>query len=75
MIEAGEFLIPKEEGVIDEDHIVAELSDLVTGKAAGRQSAEELTVFKSLGMAVEDLVAARAVYDRAVEEGVGIEIE
>lgn len=75
VIEAGDFLIPKGEGVIDEDHIVAELSDLVTGKAVGRQSAEELTVFNSLGLAVEDLVAARAVYDKAVGEGVGSEIE
>jgi ornithine cyclodeaminase len=75
VIEAGDFLIPKGEGVIDEDHIVAELSELVTGKVVGRQSAEELTVFKSLGMAVEDLVAARAVYDKAVAEGVGSKIE
>ena len=64
-------LIPKEEGTIDDAHIVAELCDLVTGQVSGRDLKEEVTVFKSLGLAVEDLVAAKAVYDRAVGAGVG----
>jgi ornithine cyclodeaminase len=68
--ESGDILIPIEEGAIDEDHIRAELSDLVTGESAGRESVEELTVYKSLGLAIEDLVASKAVYDKAVEAGV-----
>ncbi|MEE2753069.1 MAG: ornithine cyclodeaminase family protein [Candidatus Latescibacterota bacterium] len=69
--ESGDIVIPKEEGTIDDAHIVAELCDLVTGQVSGRDLKEEVTVFKSLGLAVEDLVAAKAVYDRAVGAGVG----
>jgi ornithine cyclodeaminase len=73
--EAGDFLIPQSEGAIGPDHIRAELGELLVGSAAGRASPEELTVFKSLGLAVEDLAAAEHVYRRAREEGAGQEVE
>jgi ornithine cyclodeaminase len=60
--EAGDLLIPIREGVIDAAHVVAELADVVRG-AAVRRSPQDVTLFKSVGMAFEDLVVARAVVD------------
>jgi ornithine cyclodeaminase len=73
--EAGDFLFPQREGALGPDHIRAELGELLVGSAVGRASAHELTVFKSLGLAVEDLAAAEHVYRRAREEGAGTEVE
>jgi ornithine cyclodeaminase/alanine dehydrogenase-like protein (mu-crystallin family) len=69
--EAGDFLVPQREGLIDADHIRAEIGELVAGTAEGRRSDDEITVFKSLGLAVEDLVAAEYVLRRAEEENAG----
>ena len=63
--EAGDFLLPLAEGAITADHLRAELGEVLTGQAAGRTSAEEITVFKSLGLAVEDLAAAALAYRNA----------
>jgi ornithine cyclodeaminase/alanine dehydrogenase-like protein (mu-crystallin family) len=71
LAESGDFLVPKAEGRIGDDHIVAELGELLTGSADGRRSPAELTVFKSLGLAVEDLAAAHYVLQRAEAEGTG----
>jgi ornithine cyclodeaminase/alanine dehydrogenase-like protein (mu-crystallin family) len=73
--EAGEFLIPRGEGLIGDDHIVAEIGEVLTGEAAGRTSSDQITVFKSLGLAVEDLAAAHAVYEAAKEGELGTWIE
>jgi len=56
--EVGELLIPLQEGAITRDHIAADLHELVSGSKPGRRSPEEITVFKSVGCALEDLVAA-----------------
>jgi ornithine cyclodeaminase len=71
--EAGDFLVPKREGLVGDDHIVGEIGELLVDppRIAGRRSPGELTVFKSLGLAIEDVAAARRVYDRAVAENVG----
>jgi ornithine cyclodeaminase/alanine dehydrogenase-like protein (mu-crystallin family) len=69
--ESGEYLRAVEEKGIGPDHIRAELGEVLTGSAAGRSSPDELTVFVSLGLAVEDLAAAEYLYRRALEEGVG----
>lgn len=63
LAEAGDILIPLEHGVIGEDHIVAELAEVAGGKSV-RTDASEITVFKSVGLASEDLVVARAAMDR-----------
>jgi ornithine cyclodeaminase len=73
--EAGDFLFPKDEGAIGEDHILGEIGDILLGKMKGRESPEEITLFKSLGLAVEDLAAAEYVYRQAREEGVGTAVE
>ncbi|MBC7897370.1 MAG: ornithine cyclodeaminase family protein [Cytophagaceae bacterium] len=75
LAEAGDFLIPREEGEIDDDHIVGELGELVLGRIPGRTSPEEITLFKSLGLAIEDVASARLIYERAVAEGSGTWIE
>jgi ornithine cyclodeaminase len=69
--ESAEYLVAAEEGAIGPNHIRAEIGELVLGTAEGRRDDEELTVFKSLGVAAEDLVAAYAVLDRAEAENVG----
>lgn len=74
MHEAGDFLIPLREGAIDEGHIVAEIGEVAAGLAPGRRTDEEVTLFKSLGLAIEDLAAARWVHQRAVETGAGIPV-
>jgi ornithine cyclodeaminase/alanine dehydrogenase-like protein (mu-crystallin family) len=73
--EAGDFLIPVAEGAIGADHIKAELGDVLIGAHPGRESDDELTVFKSLGIAIEDLASAELVVRRAREQGVGSEVE
>jgi len=73
--EAGDFLFAKKEGAISDEHIRGEIGDLLLGKVAGRGSPDEITVFKSLGLAIEDLAAANYVYQKAVETGVGASIE
>ena len=67
--EAGDFLIPRAEGAIDDEHIVGELGDVVTGRVPGRVSPGDRTLFKSLGLAVEDLAAAHHVYVTALSTG------
>jgi ornithine cyclodeaminase len=69
--EAGDLLIPIREGVVKPDHIQAELGQVITGEDPGRQSAGELTLFKSLGLSVEDVASAAFVAQRARETGVG----
>jgi ornithine cyclodeaminase/alanine dehydrogenase-like protein (mu-crystallin family) len=64
LAEAGEIAIPIREGAIDETHIAADLAELVRG-AEARTSGDDVTVFKSVGMAFEDLVVAGAAVDRA----------
>lgn len=73
--EAGDFLIPKGEGAVGDDHIVAELGEVLLGQAAGRATPDEITLFKSLGLAVEDLASAQYIYQQAVEKGVGTAVE
>jgi ornithine cyclodeaminase/alanine dehydrogenase-like protein (mu-crystallin family) len=72
--ESGDYLRAVEEAGIGPDHIRAELGELLVGTHPGRGGADELTVFKSLGLAVEDLAAASLCVERARERGVGVEV-
>lgn len=63
--EAGDLLLPMAEGAIDASHIVGELGDVILETVTGRKSHTDVTMFESLGMAVEDVVAARLVFHRA----------
>ncbi len=64
LAEAGDLLIPMRAGEVEEDHIAGELGDVLLGRIPGRQSPEEVTLFESLGLAVEDLAVARFVWRR-----------
>ena len=72
LAEAGDFLIPRSERVIDDGHILGELGDLLMGAVAGREGAADVTLFKSLGVAIEDVAAARHIYEKGVAMGTGI---
>ena len=71
LAEAGDLVIPIKEGAIDANHIAAELGDVFGGRAPGRRTVTEITIFKSLGMAVEDVAAAHLAFERASERGLG----
>jgi ornithine cyclodeaminase len=73
--EAGDFIFPKKEGAIGDDHFRGEIGELLLGQLAGRESPKEITLFKSLGLAVEDLASAHHIYQRAREKGMGVAIE
>ncbi len=69
--EAGDIMIPIDEGAIDKSHMHAELGEIVTGKKSARSDDGEITLFKSNGLAIQDVATAKLVYDRAVEKGIG----
>jgi ornithine cyclodeaminase len=73
--EAGDFLVPKREGLISDDHIVGEIGAVLLGEVAGRQSDEEVTIFKSLGLAIEDVAAAQHIHARAIASAMGTRVE
>ena len=70
--EAGDFLIAREEGAITDDHLLGELGALLLGKVEGRLSRDDVTVFESLGIALEDLACAHHIHLRALESGAGV---
>jgi len=73
--EAGEFIRALDEGAIGPAHLRAELGDVLIGTHPGRTSDDEITLFRSLGLAVEDLAAGWLVYQRALEKGIGIRVD
>jgi alanine dehydrogenase len=73
--EAGDFLLPAEAGEWKWEAVAGDLGDVVNGKIPGRTSPQEITLFKSVGLAVQDLSAARAVFDEAVKRRIGTEFQ
>jgi alanine dehydrogenase len=71
LAEAGDLLLPIREGAFGAGHVAGELGEVVLGRVAGRTSASAVTIFKSLGMAAEDVVAAALVAERAKAAGLG----
>jgi ornithine cyclodeaminase len=71
LAEAGDIVIPIKEGAIDASHIAGEIGDVCGGRMPGRRSRLEITIFKSLGMAVEDVAAGHLAFERAAERGLG----
>ncbi|MFB6301758.1 MAG: ornithine cyclodeaminase family protein [Haloferacaceae archaeon] len=69
--DAGALISAIEAGVVDEDHVHAELGEVIVGDAPGRERADEVTVFDSGGTAIETVAAAHLLYERAVAEGLG----
>ena len=75
LAEAGDLIIPLNEGRVTRDHFQRELGMLVSGQVPGRTSPAEITLFKSVGNAVQDVVVAKRAVDRARERGIGMEID
>jgi ornithine cyclodeaminase len=73
--EKGDVVIPIEEGAIGEDHIVGEIGELLIGSVPGRASPDDITLFESAGLAIEDLAAAHHLHVKASEKGIGTRVE
>ena len=73
--ENGELVIPIEEGVIDEAHVVGDLGGLVAGKITGREPDTKWTLFLSGGTGVDDVAVSTRLYQRALERGIGTEYQ
>ena len=73
--ESGDIVLGIREGLFSADHVVAELGEVIAGQLPGRTSEDQVTVFKSLGLAVEDLASASLAWERARRLGKGIEID
>lgn len=73
--EPGDILVPLQDGEIGPDHVVAELGELLIGRGQGRRDDREITLFKSLGLAIEDLAAAAYVLEQATRRGAGTRVE
>jgi ornithine cyclodeaminase len=69
--QAGELLRAIDDGVVDETHIVGEIGDVLLGKVPGRQSPDDITIYKSLGVAAQDLASARYLFDECERRGLG----
>ncbi len=71
--EAGDLIIPAQTGDWSWDKVAGDLGDVILGKVPGRTSPEDITLFKSVGLAIQDVSAAKAVYDEARQRGIGTE--
>ena len=71
LAESGDYLLAAADGAVTPDHVRAELGDVLTGASAGRASDTEITIFESLGLAVEDVAAAACAYRKASQDGRG----
>lgn len=73
--ETGDLQVPIKEGLFKANAIHAELGQIISKEKAGRENNEEITIFKSVGLAVVDIIVAKYLYEKAVEQGVGNKIE
>ena len=72
--EPGDIITPLERGEITPDHIVGEIGEVIVGTAPGRRADDEITLFKSLGLAIEDLASAHYLYAEARRQNAGVEV-
>ncbi len=73
--ECGDILLAIREGAIAEDHVTAEIGEVLTGSKPGRVSTEEITLYKSVGIALQDVATAQLVYRKALDHKVGTIVE
>ncbi len=73
--ESGDFLMAKQEGTIDDNHIIGTLGEILTKQKKGRNNVNDITLFKSLGLAVEDIATAFFIYDKYVKSNKGNWVE
>lgn len=72
--ESGDLIKPLEAGIIQNDHLMGEIGDFVLNRLKGRESENEITIFKSVGVAIQDYAVATDIYNNALESGFGQEI-
>jgi ornithine cyclodeaminase len=72
--EAGDLIVPLADGLIDRAHLVRELGDLASGRVRGRTNNDEVTFFKSVGNAVQDMAVGKFAFDQATERGAGQQV-
>jgi ornithine cyclodeaminase/alanine dehydrogenase len=72
--ESGDLIRPIEEGIISENHLAGEIGDFLLNRIAGRESDDQITIFKSVGVAIQDYVVATDIYNYSLEQGFGVEI-
>ncbi len=72
--ESGDLIKPIREGIISESHIAGEIGDILLNRIKGRESGDQITVFKSVGVAIQDYVVATDIFNCSLEEGFGIDI-
>jgi len=72
--ESGDYLIPLKEGIITKNHIRGELGDVLTKKVLGRSNNQEITIFKSLGISIEDIAVSQYIHSKAVKSDKGINL-
>jgi ornithine cyclodeaminase/alanine dehydrogenase-like protein (mu-crystallin family) len=75
MAEAGDLIIPIKAGTVPESIVYAELGEVVLGQKKGRESADEITFFKSVGIAAQDVAAGRAAFVAAQKMGLGLTVD
>jgi alanine dehydrogenase len=75
MAEAGDILLAIRDGALPAQPEIALLGDVLSGKIAGRNNTEEITVFESLGIAIEDIACAALVFERAAARGIGVSVD
>jgi alanine dehydrogenase len=75
MAECGDILLAIKEGALTEDHIHAEIGEVLAGKKVGRTSIDEITLYKAVGIAIQDVATAKLVYEKAIEKKIGVEVE
>lgn len=73
--ESGDFLIARAEGAIPDSHLLGEIGEVFLGEVPGRRSRDDITVYESLGVAIEDLASAHAIHRRAIDTGSGVWLE
>ncbi len=72
--ESGDLIKPIREGIFDENHIAGEIGDFLLNRISGRESDDQITVFKSVGVAIQDYVVATDIFNCSLQEGFGIDI-
>ena len=75
LAEAGDIQIPIEEGALKPEDIYGEMGEVINGQKKGRESDDDITLFKSVGLSIQDISAAQYVYEQALKKGVGTEFE
>jgi ornithine cyclodeaminase/alanine dehydrogenase-like protein (mu-crystallin family) len=73
-VEAGDLVMPVRAGELTEAHVQAEVGEVFAGMHPGRTGADEITLFESVGLAVEDVATARFAYEHALARGIGDKI-